>query len=113
VGDLPAWKCQSDQAIIDLFRHYGGGQAGGKNALKELLTREENSIGQGLIGAWLQVHFGGHVKCHLVAIGAKRTWPETGRIMHPAPLPVLRGQRHPLPGSSVTTAAVPISSLPA
>jgi hypothetical protein len=49
----------------------------------------------------------------LVAIGAKRTWPETERIMHPAPLPVLRGQRHRLPGSSVTTAAVPISSLPA
>jgi len=30
VGDLPGWKCQSDQAIIDLFRHYGGSQAGGK-----------------------------------------------------------------------------------
>jgi hypothetical protein len=30
VGDLPGWKRQSDQAIIDLFRHYGGGQAGGK-----------------------------------------------------------------------------------
>jgi hypothetical protein len=24
------WKCQPDQAIIDLFRHYGGGQAGRK-----------------------------------------------------------------------------------
>jgi hypothetical protein len=30
----------------------------------------------------------------LVAIGAKRTWPETERIMHPAPLPALRGQCH-------------------
>jgi hypothetical protein len=39
VGDLPGWKCQSDQAIIDLFRHYGGGQAGGKDARKELLNK--------------------------------------------------------------------------
>jgi hypothetical protein len=30
VGDLPGWERQSDQAIFDLFRHYGGGQAGGK-----------------------------------------------------------------------------------
>ena len=30
VGDLPGWKRQSDQTIIDLFRYYGGGQAGGK-----------------------------------------------------------------------------------
>jgi hypothetical protein len=39
VGDLPGWKRQSDQAIIDLFRHYGGSQAGGKDALKELLNK--------------------------------------------------------------------------
>jgi hypothetical protein len=30
VGDLPGWKRQSDQTIIDLFRLYGCGQAGGK-----------------------------------------------------------------------------------
>jgi hypothetical protein len=39
VGDLPGWKRQSDQAIIDLFRHYGGGQAGRKRCLKELLNK--------------------------------------------------------------------------
>jgi hypothetical protein len=30
VGDLPGRKCQSDQAITDLFRKYRGSQAGGK-----------------------------------------------------------------------------------
>jgi hypothetical protein len=30
VGDLSGWKRQSDQAIIDLFRQYGRGEAGGK-----------------------------------------------------------------------------------
>jgi len=28
VGDLPGGKRQPDQALIDLFRDYGGGQAG-------------------------------------------------------------------------------------
>jgi hypothetical protein len=39
VGDLPRRKRQPDQAVIDLFRHYGGGQAAGKDALKELLNK--------------------------------------------------------------------------
>jgi hypothetical protein len=30
VGDLPGRKYQPDQAVTDLFRHYGSGQAGGK-----------------------------------------------------------------------------------
>src|SRR6266567_9058182 len=31
VGDLPGRKCQPHQAVIGLFRHYGGGQTGGQN----------------------------------------------------------------------------------
>ena len=30
VGDLPGRKCQPHQAVIGLFRHYRGGQAGGQ-----------------------------------------------------------------------------------
>jgi hypothetical protein len=57
VGDLSGWKRQSDQAIIDLFRHYDGGQAGGKRCPQgaveqtlQVIARpgEANSIDQRL-----------------------------------------------------------------
>jgi hypothetical protein len=34
-----AGKRQSDQAIIDLFRHYGGGQAGGKRCAQGIVEQ--------------------------------------------------------------------------
>jgi hypothetical protein len=39
VGDLPGWKRQSDQAIINLFRHYGGGQAGRKRCAQRAVEQ--------------------------------------------------------------------------
>jgi hypothetical protein len=39
VGDLSSWKRQSDQAIINLFRHYGGGQAGGKRCAQGIVEQ--------------------------------------------------------------------------
>src|SRR5262245_15209760 len=37
VGDLPGRKCQPHQAVIGLFRHYRGGQAGGQSGPRGLV----------------------------------------------------------------------------
>ena len=61
VGDLPGRKCQPDQAVIDLFRHYGGGQAGGKRCPQGAVEQALRLIADG--GQFLKSVFGGlHVR---------------------------------------------------